>query len=71
MTDKGSARGSLRRTLSLGLMIAGAVLLAVVPLILVVLSFAGTRTLSLPGTYVILSAVAGMALVVSGAALRD
>jgi len=66
-----SARGSSRRTLSLGLMIAGAVLLAAVPLMLVFLSFAGTRTLDLPGTIVILSATAGMALVVAGAALRD
>ncbi len=52
-------------------MVVGAILLAAVPLTLVALSFAGTRMLELPGTAVILSAVAGMALVVIGAAMRD
>ena len=71
MSDNRAARRSSRKTLSLGIIIAGVVLLAAVPVLLVVLSFAGTRTIDLPGTAVILSAVAGMALVVTGSALRD
>ncbi len=55
----------------MGVIVAGIILLAAVPLMLVFLSFAGTRTLDLPGTAVILSAVVGMALVVVGAAMRD
>ena len=70
MSDNRSANSSSRRAISLGIIIAGIVLLAAVPLTLVVLSFAGTRTLDLPGTIVILSAVGGMALVVIGASMR-
>ena len=74
--DKGAieatgTRRQSRRALSLAIIIAGALLLASVPMTLVVLSFAGTRTLDLPGVAVILSAVVGMALVVAGFAVQD
>jgi hypothetical protein len=70
LSDNRSANNSSRKAISLGIIIAGILLLAAVPLTLVVLSFAGTRTLDLPGTAVILSAVGGMALVVIGASIR-
>ena len=71
MSENRGARSSSRNALSLGIIVAGVILLAAVPLLLVVLSFGGTRTLDLPGTAVILTATAGMALVVIGAAMRD
>jgi hypothetical protein len=71
LSDNRTARRSSRKTLALGIIIAGIILLVAVPLLLVSLSLGGTRTIDLPGTAVILSAVVGMALVVVGAALRD
>jgi hypothetical protein len=60
-----------RRTASVAVMVVGAILLLIVPLLLVALAFGGTRRADLPGTLVILSATAGMALIAVGAALRD
>jgi hypothetical protein len=71
LSDNRSARRSSRNALSLGIIVAGVILLAAVPLLLVVLSFSGTRTIDLPGTAVIVSATIGMALVVVGSAMRD
>ena len=61
---------SNRNTLSLVLIIAGGLLLLLVPLFLVFLAFSGAKNVDLPGTLVILSVAGGMALVVLGAALR-
>lgn len=57
-------------TLSLALIAAGCILLALVPLLLVFLAISGATNVDLPGTLVILSVVGGMALVVLGAAVR-
>jgi hypothetical protein len=62
---------SNRNTLGLAVMVAGALILSVVPLLLLVLALGGTETFQLPGTLVILSAAGGMALVLIGAVLRD
>ena len=62
--------GSTRNTLSLALMVVGAALLALVPLLLVFLALSGAQNVDLPGTLVILSVVGGMALVVLGEAIR-
>lgn len=63
--------GSSRNILSTIVIVVGALLLLVVPMLLFVLALGGTKTYHLPGTVLILSVVSGMALVVIGAALRD
>lgn len=62
--------GSSRNALSLALIVAGGILLVLVPIIMVVLAFAGAKDVHIPGTLIILSVVSGMALVVLGAAVR-
>lgn len=71
MTARPTPSGSSRNTLSLVLILAGALLLVLVPLLFVFLSFAGDRNVHVPGTLIILSVVSGMALVVLGAAVRS
>jgi hypothetical protein len=66
-----SRRSSTRRMLSLAAFVAGALLLLLVPVTLLVLAFAHAHDTQLPGTLVILSAAGGMAFIVIGAALRD
>lgn len=70
MTARRTSSGSSRNTLSLALIVAGALLLVLVPLLLVFLAITGARDVDLPGTLVILSVVGGMALVIFGAAVR-
>lgn len=70
MADRRAPGGSTRRSLSLFIIILGALLLLFVPSMLVFLAFA-RQGIELPGTLVILSATGGMALVAIGAALRD
>ena len=57
--------------LSLGIIALGVLLLLSVPVLLLVLAFAQVKDASPPGTLVILSATAGMALIAVGVALRD
>ncbi len=52
-------------------MLMGALLMLSVPASIVVLAFAGATDSVIPGTLLILSAVAGMGLVGVGAALYD
>jgi hypothetical protein len=52
-------------------MALGALFLLIVPTLLFVLALGQTKSFHLPGTVLILSVVAGMALVIIGAALRD
>ncbi|MGA7732239.1 MAG: hypothetical protein WCD37_13330 [Chloroflexia bacterium] len=70
MTSRRTPSGSTRNTLSLALMVAGGLLLVLVPLLLVFLAVSGAQNVDLPGTLVILSVVGGMALVVLGEAIR-
>ena len=70
MTARRMPSGSSRNTLSLALIVAGGILLVLVPVIMVVLAFAGAKDVHIPGTLIILSVVSGMALVVLGAAVR-
>jgi hypothetical protein len=62
---------SSRRKLSRALMLLGALLLLSIPGVIVVLAFARATDAAIPGTWLILSATAGMALVGVGAALYD
>jgi hypothetical protein len=52
-------------------MLLGALLLLSIPGVIVVLAFARATDAAIPGTWLILSATAGMALVGVGAALYD
>ena len=52
-------------------MLVGALLMLSVPGVIVVLAFARATDTAIPGTWLILSAVAGMGLVGVGAALYD
>jgi Flp pilus assembly protein protease CpaA len=52
-------------------MVAGALLLLLVPAVLLFYALSDPKNAQIPGTLVILSVVVGMALVVVGAALRD
>ena len=61
----------LRQNPSLAVLGLGGLLLLSVPVLLILLAISGGDGTSLPGTFVILSATLGMALVVIGAALRD
>jgi hypothetical protein len=70
LTSRRTPSGSTRNTLSLALMVAGGLLLLLVPLLLVFLAVSGAQNVDLPGTLVILSVVGGMALVVLGEAIR-
>jgi hypothetical protein len=70
LTSRRIPSGSTRNTVSLALMVAGGLLLVLVPLLLVFLALSGARNVDLPGTLVILSVVGGMALVVLGEAIR-
>jgi hypothetical protein len=70
LTSRRTPSGSTRNTLSLALMVAGGLLLVLVPLLLVFLAVSGAQNVDLPGTLVILSVVGGMALVVLGEAIR-
>lgn len=70
MTARRMPSGSTRNILSLALIVAGGLLLVLVPLLLVFLALSGARDVDLPGTLVILSVVGGMALVVLGEAIR-
>ena len=60
---------STRALLAIAAMVLGAILLAAIPAYLVVVAFSGAGT-ELPGTWVIITSVAGMGLVAVGAALR-
>lgn len=60
-----------RQNLGLATLGLGALLLLVVPVLFVVLAITGGSRDLLPGTFVILSATLGMALIAIGAALRD
>ena len=73
MTANRAPRGSssTRRMLSLIVMVAGALLLLVMPAILFGYAASGNKDVELPGTLVILTATGGIALIVIGAALRD
>lgn len=69
--DHLSGGRSARRTLSLVVIVLGALLLLSLPVVLVVLAFGQAQNVRLPGTLVIISAAGGMALLVIGAALRE
>ncbi|MBF6613193.1 MAG: hypothetical protein IVW55_08700 [Chloroflexi bacterium] len=69
--DHLSGGSSARRTLSLVVIVLGALLLLSLPVVLVVLAFGQEQNVRLPGTLVIISAAGGMALLVIGAALRE
>jgi ABC-type nickel/cobalt efflux system permease component RcnA len=62
---------SSRQNLSRALMLLGALLMLSVPAAFVVLAFARATDAAIPGTLLILSATAGMALVGVGAVLYD
>jgi hypothetical protein len=62
---------STRRMLSLISMVAGALLLLLMPLAYFVTALGDSTNVNLPGTLLIVSATAGMALLGLGAALRE
>jgi len=68
---KSASGRSSRRKIAMVLMLVGALLMLSVPAAFVVLAFAGATGTVIPGTLLILSAVAGMVLIVLGAALFD
>ncbi len=61
---------STRGILSLGLLIVGILLLALVPGYVLLLAFSGTKSGHIGGTLLILSVVGGMAAVLISSALR-
>ncbi|HUP27208.1 MAG TPA: hypothetical protein VM409_02150 [Chloroflexia bacterium] len=62
---------SNRRRLAVSVIVAGALLMLSVPALFVALAISGATDTSIPGTFLILSATAGMALVGIGAVLYD
>ena len=70
MADR-SPRSSTRRMISLAAIALGALLLLMMPLVYFFLALSSEGNVDLPGTFLIVSATAGMALLAVGAALYE
>ena len=66
-----SPRSSTRRLISLVAIVLGALLLLMMPLVYFFLALGSGSKVDLPGTFLILTATGGMALLAIGAALYE
>lgn len=71
MSSGRTPRSAGRRSLSLAVIAAGVLLLLTTPAWFLLYALSGSERADIPGTFVIVTAAGGMALVIIGAAIRD